>query len=206
MAPVPGTGYEHPSRPRHVSVCRRGSVQQHLRPVAHASVQTDHTPMRFSTREMDFLLLTETWIKPGDDSAFLEHLPPRCSFLSSPRSSGRGGGVATVFRDDFTCKPLCVNNYLHKPLCVSSYSCLERVCPILCAVVYRPPKYSKDSMQEFSEFLAEVVPKYDQLLICGDFNIHLCCPDQMANDFQRLLTSFDLTQSVDGPTHEAQFY
>lgn len=41
-----------------------------------------------------------------------------------------------------------------------------------------------------------------ELSICGDFNIHVCCPvDHLAVDFKRLLASFDLTQSVDGPTH-----
>lgn len=48
-----------------------------------------------------------------------------------------------------------------------------------------------------------MVPKYEEL-ICGDFNIHVCCPsDPLATDFKRLLASFDLTQSVDGPTHNA---
>lgn len=72
----------------------------------------------------------------------------------------------------------------------------------ICCCIYHPPKYNKDFIQEFSEFLAEVVPKYEQLLICGDFNIHACRPsDPLATDFKRLLASFDLTQSVDGPTH-----
>lgn len=45
--------------------------------------------------------------------------------------------------------------------------------------------------------------QYDSLLICGDFNIHVCCPSsQLANDFQSLLSSLDLTQSVNAPTHQ----
>lgn len=40
------------------------------------------------------------------------------------------------------------------------------------------------------------------LLICGDFNIHVCCPDsQPAREFLSVINSFDLTQSVCGPTH-----
>lgn len=145
--------------------------------------------------------MTETWTKLGDVSAFTELLPPQCSFLSTPRTSGRGGGVATVFKDNFKCKPLQVNNYTCFEVQLFS---VELACPVLFAVVYRPPKYSKDFIQEFSEFLAEVVSKHDQLLICGDFNIHVCCPsDPLANDFKRLLSSFDLNQAVNGPTHKA---
>jgi len=36
----------------------------------------------------------------------------------------------------------------------------------------------------------------------GEFNVHVCCPsDQLATDFKRLLETFNLTQSVDKPTH-----
>ncbi|XP_028428219.1 uncharacterized protein LOC114551247 [Perca flavescens] len=38
---------------------------------------------------------------PGDDSAFSELLPPSCSFLNSPRVSGRGGGLATLFKEEY---------------------------------------------------------------------------------------------------------
>lgn len=68
--------------------------------------------------------------------------------------------------------------------------------------MYHPPKYNKDFIQEFSEFLSEFILIYDQLLICGDFNIHIFCPSgQFATDFKRLLVCFDLIHSVDGPTH-----
>lgn len=188
--------------------------------VYRASPQPDLTPLRiavlntwsltsktfilnyfFSAHVLDFPLLTEMWIKPGDNSAFTELLPPRCSFLSSPRASGRGGGVTSVFKDRFKCKLSHVNNY---PCFEVQLFTLELACPVLFAVVYCPPKYNKDFIQEFSEFLAEVVPKYEQLLICGDFNIHVCCPsDPLATDFKCLLASFDLAQSVDGFTHNA---
>lgn len=43
---------------------------------------------------------------------------------------------------------------------------------------------------------------YDQLLILGDFNIHVCCSGKkFVSDFCKLLDSFGLTQLVDTPTH-----
>ncbi len=74
---------------------------------------------------------------------------------------------------------------------------------LLCAVVYRPPKYNKDFLNDFSDFLAEIMPKYDSVLIVGDFNVHVCCPDKpMAKDFLNLNDSFNLVQSVVGRTQE----
>lgn len=113
--------------------------------------------------------------------------------------SGRGGGLAAVFKDSFKCRLLPTDTYLSFEL---QLFVVEFESPVLFAVVYRPPKYNKDFIHEFSEFLADILPKYDNLLICGDFNVHVCCPaDQFATDFKSLLTTFNLTQIVDEPTH-----
>ncbi len=55
---------------------------------------------------------------------------------------------------------------------------------VLCVLVYRPPKYNKDFIQQFSEFLSHIVPSCDNILILGDFNIHVCCPNKpMVSEF-----------------------
>lgn len=47
------------------------------------------------------------------------------------------------------------------------------------------------------------MPSTDIILILGDFNIHVCCPSKpMISQFLELVDSFNLTQSVTGPTHE----
>ncbi|KAG8008077.1 Adenosine deaminase domain-containing protein 2 [Nibea albiflora] len=47
------------------------------------------------------------------------------------------------------------------------------------------------------------MPKYDRVLLVGDFNIHVCCPDRpLVKDFLSLVDSFNLVQCVSGPTHE----
>lgn len=52
-------------------------------------------------------------------------------------------------------------------------------------------------------FLADIMPKYDRVLIVGDCNIHVCCPENpLARDFLNIIDSFNLVQSVTGPTHE----
>ncbi len=74
---------------------------------------------------------------------------------------------------------------------------------MLCVLVYRPPKFNKDFIHDFSELLGDMSLKFDKFLIVGDFNIHVCCPaDPLVKDFLNIIDSFNLEQSVKVPTHE----
>ncbi len=53
-----------------------------------------------------FLLMTETWLSLGDSTALMELSPPDYSFFNSPRTAGRGGGIATIFRNCLKCNGL----------------------------------------------------------------------------------------------------
>ncbi len=54
----------------------------------------------------------------------------------------------------------------------------------------------------FSDFLSTVISSTDSLLILGDFNIHICCPEKpLVKEFLDLVDSFSLMQSVLEPTH-----
>lgn len=50
---------------------------------------------------------------------------------------------------------------------------LELAEPVRCGVVYRPPKFNKVFIQEFSEFIGGISLKFDKflILIVRDFNI-----------------------------------
>ena len=155
----------------------------------------------FITRELDFLFISETWLGAGESGILSDLIPDGCSYFNSPRLSGRGGGILTVYKSDFRCKQLS-----RIPTASFELSLFEMGHPhtVLCAVIYRPPKCNKDFLTEFSVFLSEILPNYDRILIVGDFNIHVCCPDKnlLARDFLNTIDSFDLVQAVGGPTHE----
>lgn len=55
---------------------------------------------------LDFICVTETWIKPGELCSLAELVPQGCNFLNTPRSSGHGGGLVTVFKNTFPCQYL----------------------------------------------------------------------------------------------------
>lgn len=58
----------------------------------------------FTSPELDFIFLTETWLCTGEFTPFLELLPPDCLFFSSSQTAGRGGRLTTVFKSSFQCQ------------------------------------------------------------------------------------------------------
>ena len=74
--------------------------------------------------------------------------------------------------------------------------------------IYRPPSSSPHSkpfsvfLDEFHSFLTSAATTPHEFLITGDFNIHVDCPDDLnASRFLSLLSSCNLLQLVDAPTH-----
>ncbi|XP_026055013.1 uncharacterized protein LOC113108674 [Carassius auratus] len=148
---------------------------------------------------LDFFFITETWLNPGDQMALGELTPPGCDSLNSPRTAGRGGGVATVFRNTFKCRLLSTQIYSSFEVQLLKIDTLDS---FFCALVYRPPKWNKDFIQQFSDFLSGLMSRCDKLLVLGDFNVHLCCPSMpLVNEFLSLIETFNLTQHVFGSTH-----
>lgn len=135
-------------------------------------------------------MLTETWLIPDDTSTFSELLLPGYSYLSMLRVTSRGGRPATVYMQNMGCCFTPCKNYngFELPL-----SLVQLGSTTLCAVLYHPPEYNKDFISEFSDFTVVIMPKCDRFLIC-------CPSSQLVNEFQNLLTSFDLTPSMNAPT------
>ncbi len=123
-------------------------------------------------------------------------MPQGCIFLKLP---GRGGGLATVFKDSYLCRSLSTGT--HSCFEVLLFQ-LSLVNPVFFAFIYRPPNINKEFLNEFAQFMSEIVTSYDRILILGDFSIHVCCDSKpLSKDFLRLLDSFGFVQRVSGPTH-----
>lgn len=65
----------------------------------------------FTSKDLDMLCVTETWIGVGESSVFSEVLPLNCTYFNSPRLTGRGGGVATIFKEHLNCRRLPSYSY-----------------------------------------------------------------------------------------------
>ena len=56
---------------------------------------------------LDFLCLTETWQKPLDYFSLNQVTPTGYTYMDKPRTEGRGGGIAAIYRNHQD------NNHLH---------------------------------------------------------------------------------------------
>lgn len=56
-----------------------------------------------NTKELDFMLLLETWLHGGELKPFSELLHPQYNTLSYSWTASKGGGIASVFKSTFHC-------------------------------------------------------------------------------------------------------
>lgn len=218
LVPVVGPDEEtHPLHPR----LRRGGVDyRHLQQLARATQTVDVlAPIRcalvnarsianktfilkdyFTSQDLDLMFVTETWLSVGECAALSELLLLGCTSFNSPRTTGCGGGVAVILKENLNYKLLSRPSFSSFELCMFELRCSS---PMLCTVIHRRPKYNKDFIHEFSDLLTGLVPNYDSIVIVGDFNVHVCCPlKPLAKDFINLTEAFNLEQHVTEPTQE----
>lgn len=130
---------------------------------------------------LDVLFVTETWLQPGDLTPLSELLPHDFAFKNTPRETGRGGGVAFIFKTKYLCRTLPMNAFHSFELQLYQFDSPN---PLVVALIYHPPKPANDFIEEFAALLSELFIKYDRLMI-----------------FLNLVKSFDLLQWVNGSTH-----
>lgn len=89
---------------------------------------------------------------------------------------------------------------------LSSFECLAFSCkppfPMTVLLIYRPPKTNTGFISELYNFLLTFCTTSSNILILGDFNIHVNNPTcHFASEFLQLLECLNLRQHVDVPTH-----
>ena len=159
-------------------------------------------------RKVKLVAITEHWPRANDLAVKAELCPDGYCIVDHPRLDRRGGGTELIYRD-----PLDVSKVNPGVSDQDSFEFSEWIVRssshnIRLVIVYRPP-YSEEHRVPVSVFLAEF-PEYleslqlckEQLLITGDFNIHVDDPqDSDAWKFLELLEGLGLEQHVDKPTH-----
>ena len=157
----------------------------------------------------DLVCLTETWIKPTTTNTELaNYTPPNYTFCSIPRNSSNktrtdiGGGTGFFIPEPFKQVPTSLPKFTSFE---SSSVTLKLPHSVLSVFnIYCPPLSSRFSkpFSVFFSFLSTAATTPHEFLITGDFNIHLDNPtDYYASQFLSLLSSFNLTQHVNFPTH-----
>ena len=134
-------------------------------------------------------------------------LPVNYDLFHVPRFGTTGGGVALIFKNCISMKPLTSVRYVTFEY-LECLMQLDSKC-IRIVSVYRPPPSRANGftfnqfLDEFTLLLEKLTVSTGQLLLLGDFNLHI--DDLNDNCAQRLidvLSLFNLVQHVYGPTHE----
>ena len=156
------------------------------------------------TNSLDVLLLTETWLSSDSPPSVLNSLTPLgYSLIHKPRSTGRGGGLAVIYRSCLSISEVSLSF-------VSSFESLYFTLTFPTKTfsflgVYRSPSCSlSDFLGDFPVLLSDLCSKSSHLIISGDFNVHVDDLNSFGTRcFLDTLQSFDLKQLVDFSTHDS---
>ena len=180
----------------HLNVHSASSCSPTLdKPTAIQEFITDHN--------LDLFAITETWLQTDSLPSTLNSLTPAgYSILHQPRPIGIGGGVTLIY-----CSFLKVIK-----IQVPIYTTFESLCTKLTisgssftlVTIYRPPNTSHPVfISELSSLLEDLASSNSEVLITGDFNIHVdILSDPFSKTFSNLLETFDLKQHITFPTHD----
>ncbi|XP_026011883.1 uncharacterized protein LOC113014514 [Astatotilapia calliptera] len=150
-------------------------------------------------RKFDFFCLTETWQQPNDFSQLNYSTPPGFVYTCQPRESGRGGGLAIIYRENWKVSPLSAPTYSSFESVVCQ---LSGPTPTVIAVIYRPPKFNSVFISDFADLLTNLATVSPNIILLGDFNVHVDnCDHPLTKDLLSCLDSFSLKQYINFPTH-----
>ncbi len=151
---------------------------------------------------MDILGLCETWLKPIEVLPLVEATPPNYSNSHIARASKAGGGVGIIFNPSLG----LVHDHRHK---LSSCEILSMrpsattgLGSFYSVMLYHPPGPYSSFLDEFSDFLSDLVTHTDNIIIFGDFNIRVNHKtDPLTKAFTSLIDTFGFVQLVHEQTH-----
>jgi len=161
--------------------------------------------------QLDVLAVTESWHHSSDDTSILRATPPGYSSRDCPRpphpngEPARGGGVVIFFRSSLrlTQVSLDISPTTFEAFCQSIATPRGSVTLL---TVYRPGSSDPNDVffEEFSSVLESLITRNSQLIILGDFNVHL--EDLSSSHTKRylnILSQFGLRQHVSEATHRS---
>ncbi len=149
--------------------------------------------------KFDFFCLTETWQQHNDFSQLNLSIPPGFAYACQPRVSGRGGGLAMLYNKKWKVSTIAAPSYATFESMVLQ---VNGPVPTIITTVYRPPKFNTNFLTELSAFLTLLCSVFPNLIMVGDFNIHIDkATVTYTKYFLSCLDSFGLKQFIDFPTH-----
>ena len=151
--------------------------------------------------KLDICAITETWLSSNDDLHARLLTPNGYTSHTISRSNKRGGGVAIISKDSYNQSIKSLPEFTYFEVISVCLKYTGKRVRIVC--IYRPPSSNPSTfLHEFSTLLEDITLQSDQIVICGDFNIHLdVANNAFASHFMDILDCFALKQHVKTATH-----
>lgn len=158
-----------------------------------------------SQNDLDILAVNETWLKSKTDNS--APVIPEYRLRHNPRPQGsrtRGGGVGFYIKRNLNVRtwrhPVTPQHTSVEQMWVS-LTLQGRL--IYVGTAYRAPWQDVDLFLDAITDAVSSIPKYDHIVLLGDFNINMLGSDGDAKitKLNTFLTSFHLSQLVTEPTH-----
>lgn len=157
-----------------------------------------------TSKQIDILGLTETWLKPKDTKACIADLTPPGYHLRHEtrhkKGNKNGGGVGILISDRFISKILKIPKFsTFEAICCEITDAKNTFCFHVVSL-YRTGLKS-GFHNEFQELLENLVSYTPDLFMLGDFNFHMDIRSSDTTRLMEIIESFDLKQHVNFPTH-----
>ena len=164
-----------------------------------------------NNNRIDIAVVTETWLNEDTDKAWVltSELNRNGFNLDTSNQIGkRGGGLAIISRSYLKTRKIMEGN--QKMFQYAVWKVETHGNSVTCIAIYIPP-YSATNQEtvtkfidEFTVWLASISSSFSNMMVLGDFNIHINDEnDNEAGIFMDTMSALAFNQHVSSPTHRA---
>lgn len=154
--------------------------------------------------KVDFALLTETWYSDNKQHQYeTSDLNQNGYSLSVTNRKNRiGGGIALAHRTNINIRKLSAGTRTSFEF--GLWKMILKNITLHIVGIYRPPSLSTPSqfVSDFLHYMEEILPEYSNLMVMGDFNLHITDDNSTMSEFKNSIQAMGLIQHVDFSTHK----
>ena len=177
-----------------------------------SKIRTNFCFKELIDNNIDIELITETWLKDTqEDEAWVNQSALQQNsyktWLHNRLSDHCGGGLALIHKNHIPIKELRKDNTPTIEYRVWKATIHNRTIHLV--GIYHPPPSTTNRMttrmfiDEITDLLTDIIPKYSNLILLGDFNISTeNAPNPDTVIFNDTMAALGLQQHVQGPTHK----
>ena len=157
--------------------------------------------------DVDIMFINETWLAENDPVVIGECTPPGYDFINHPRGNNdEHGGIGVLFKKslNLTVFPTGFETSTFEHIRVA-----DKTKSVQFVAVYRPTPSATNGLltsqflTEFEQFLDYICTTPGQLVILGDFNVHVDNPNKWdSKRFISTLSTYGFYQHIHGSTHK----